>query len=130
MFQYFSTCLRKYATFTGRARRKEFWYFVLASAILGAIAEKIYGGEGMMSNFLEMLLFVPGVAVAVRRLHDTGRSGWWVLLAPTGIGTILLFFFMVQEGDAYANEYGPDPKPYDDGTDGSQRNDMDNDLYV
>ncbi|OAV44857.1 DUF805 domain-containing protein [Lewinella sp. 4G2] len=119
MIKYFTRAIGKFATFTGRSRRKEFWYFVLAVAIIKAILLNIHGSvignEKGLEKFLDLLFFVPSLAVAVRRLHDTGRSGWWMLMAPTGIGFIILLFWFAQDGDPHANEYGANPKGYDDG---------------
>ncbi len=82
--------LKKYAVFNGRARRKEYWYFILCNFLLSfaiAFVDAMTGninaetGMGMFSMVYAVLMLVPSIAVGVRRLHDTGRSGWWVLLA-------------------------------------------------
>jgi uncharacterized membrane protein YhaH (DUF805 family) len=113
------TVLRqKYATFHGRARRSEFWFFVLFSAIARTIADVIdaviHTGNsttgGLVSTLVELALLVPTLAVGARRLHDTGRSGWWWLIALIPfVGIIVLIVFWVQDsrGD---NQYGPNPK--------------------
>ena len=137
--------LKKYADFTGRARRKEYWSFVLLYVVIFAAAsliDRFAGLRGMIGpygpfTFLVLIaLVVPAVAVGVRRLHDTNRSGWWLLAAygplilstllslagtvqPTlamillviaGAGSILLIVFLVLEGTKGPNAYGPDPK--------------------
>ncbi len=106
--------LRKYAVFSGRARRKEYWMFFLFNIIifiaLGVI-ESIVGTNSVIALFYMLAILLPGLAVTVRRLHDTGKSAWWVLigLVPL-IGPIVMLVFMVKEGQAIDNQYGPNPK--------------------
>lgn len=111
--------LRKYAVFGGRARRKEYWMFTLVSTIVYIvlmIAESRLGfvsqlGIGMISLVYSLVVLLPSIAVIVRRLHDTGRSGWWLLVALVPIvGVIALLVFAVQDSEAGHNEYGPNPK--------------------
>lgn len=112
--------LKKYADFNGRARRKEYWFFTLFNvlfAIIAVILDHLTGlaiegfGYGPIYLFYALALFVPGLAVAVRRLHDTGKSGWMILigLIPL-VGGIWLLILMVTEGQPQENEYGPAPK--------------------
>ena len=111
--------LRKYAVFSGRARRKEYWMFLLFSTLISfalAFVEGMFGlvtelGIGMISIVYALLLLIPSLAVYVRRLHDTGRSAWWLLivLIPL-VGPIALFVFSVQDSESGHNEYGPNPK--------------------
>jgi uncharacterized membrane protein YhaH (DUF805 family) len=109
--------LRKYTVFTGRARRKEYWFFVLfnilISAALGIVDSFIgtYSGVGLFGGLYALGVLLPWIAVSIRRLHDTGRSGWWLLiwLVPF-IGWIVLLIFMVLDGQPGDNEYGPSPK--------------------
>ena len=110
MFQSFSTAISKFATFSGRARRKEFWGFILVSMLISAVVAAMYGENGTLANVLEILLFIPTIAVAARRLHDQGRSAGWLLIALTIIGIPILFFMMMIEGQPFDNAYGPDPK--------------------
>lgn len=109
-----------YANFDGRARRQEYWMFVLfnlifvfAIAMLSGVLAALFNAPGFMGLYVIYLLgvFIPSLAVAVRRLHDTGKSGWFYLvgLIPL-IGGIWLFVLFVTEGDKGPNEYGPDPK--------------------
>jgi len=110
-----------YADFDGRARRSEYWYFVLFNT-LGAIAIMLVTMVlGAMSDILGMVgslaymayalgLLVPGIAVAVRRLHDTGKSGWWMLIALIPLAGIVLIVFMCMDSDPGANAFGPNPK--------------------
>ncbi len=110
----------KYATFEGRARRQEYWYFVLFYVLLIvalAIVDNIVGtfndeaGFGLLSALFVLATFIPTLAVTVRRLHDTDRSGWWVLLEFVPIiGGLVLLVFMVLDSQPGANRFGPNPK--------------------
>ena len=106
-------CWKKYATFSGRARRKEYWMFVLFNIIATIVAVVVDGilGTCLVSPLYCLAALLPGFAVAVRRLHDTNCRGWWLLisLAPF-IGGIWLFVMMVFEGTPGENRFGPDPK--------------------
>jgi uncharacterized membrane protein YhaH (DUF805 family) len=111
--------LRKYAVFDGRARRQEYWMFVLISTLLPFVALMLASVLGMqMGNGATVLLAVyyvavllPSIAVWVRRLHDTGRSGWWVLASFVPLlGTIALLVFSLQDSETGTNQYGPNPK--------------------
>ncbi len=102
-----------YVNFSGRARRSEFWYFILFNMI-AAIAMMIVDymiGMTILYPLYILGAFLPGLAVAVRRLHDTDRSGWWYLigLIPL-IGTIILIVFWAQDSTPGMNMYGPNPK--------------------
>lgn len=111
--------LRKYTVFEGRARRKEYWIFALISALililLSLIDEmtgwKVWDDEGVLSLVYSIAVFVPTLAVVVRRLHDTDRSGWWVLFALIPlVGAIVLLVFLILKGNEGDNRFGPDPK--------------------
>ncbi|MBY8604133.1 DUF805 domain-containing protein [Burkholderia arboris] len=116
------TVLNKYATFEGRARRSEYWYFTLLSVIL-SIAAQVIGGGGRNGGLITLLLLgvlclislallIPGIAVSVRRLHDTGRSGWFLLIALIPlVGGILLLVWMCSRGTEGPNRFGADPIP-------------------
>ena len=112
--------LKKYAVFAGRARRKEYWYFclfnILASILLGVI-DGVTGmfdpetGFGLLSGLYSLAVLIPGIAVSVRRLHDTNHSGWWLFIALVPlIGAIVLLVFMVRDSQQAENDYGPNPK--------------------
>jgi uncharacterized membrane protein YhaH (DUF805 family) len=106
--------LKKYAVFSGRARRKAYWMFVLFNVIIAfalAFIEGLVGGPGVLGILYSLAVLIPGIAVSVRRLHDTNRSGWWLLigLIPL-IGAIVLLVFAVQDSQPGANQYGPNPK--------------------
>lgn len=94
--------LRKYATFTGRARRKEYWYFVLFCMLINIALAVV--GVSIVSDVFSLAVFIPSIAVGVRRMHDTGRSGWWLLLPIVNI------VFLAQNGQPGPNEHGADPK--------------------
>src|SRR5262245_28938236 len=113
--------LKRYAEFTGRSRRKEYWMFVLLNSgifIVASILDRIAGVSGMIAGVygpitavVALGLLVPSIAVAIRRLHDTDRSGWWLLIALVPfVGEIVLLVFMVLEGTRGANRFGADPK--------------------
>jgi uncharacterized membrane protein YhaH (DUF805 family) len=105
--------LKKYAVFSGRARRKEYWMFFLFNLIitlaLGFI-EGMFGSTGVIGTIYSLAVLIPSIAVSIRRLHDTDRSGWWLLivLIPL-IGAIVLLIFMAQEGRK-DNIFGNNPK--------------------
>jgi len=100
-----------YTKFDGRASRPAFWYwvlFALAVSVVANIVDAVIGTAPLFSLLAGLALLLPGISVGIRRLHDTGRSGWWLLieLIPI-IGFIVLIVFFVEEGDAGPNEYGP-----------------------
>ena len=104
--------LKKYAVFGGRAGRKEYWQFFLINTIIAlliALLEIQFGCSGAVSIVYSALMLVPSVAVSMRRLHDTDRSGWWMLLnfLPL-LGILVLIFFFSQAGTEGVNKYGPD----------------------
>ena len=101
-------CFTHYVDFKGRASRSEYWYFVLACFILALIFLAI--GSDILSNIVTILIFLPNLAVQFRRLHDTGRSGFWVLinLIPF-IGFIVILVMTIQKGTPGENKYGADP---------------------
>ena len=100
----FVTCIKKYATFSGRATRSEYWWFILCEVLIvigaSAISERLGGLAGLV-------LLLPVLAAGARRLHDTGRSGWWLLvnLIPL-IGFLLMIYWTVQPSQPGANEFG------------------------
>ena len=106
--------LKNYAVFTGRARRKEYWMFFLFNVIISMVlgfVEGMFGGPGILTIIYGLAVLLPGLGVSIRRLHDTDRSGWWLLIALVPIvGGIVLIVFMVQDSKAGENQYGPNPK--------------------
>ena len=112
--------LKKYATFEGRARRKEYWFFVLFNVlaiivleildvVLGTFSQET--GFGLLSGLYAIAVLLPSLAVTVRRLHDTDRSGWWILInfIPL-IGAFVLLIFTLLDGTPGSNRFGPSPK--------------------
>lgn len=100
--------LKKYAVFTGRAQRAEFWWFVLFNFIIGLLLGWV---SETLSSLYGLAVLLPAIGVGIRRLHDIGRTGWWMLLhfLPI-IGTIIMIFFYVQDSEEGSNEYGLNPK--------------------
>jgi len=113
------TCLQKYVGFSGRARRSEYWWFALFGLIVSIVADLIDTMLGTMSEdtnvgvvggIAGLALLLPSIAVAIRRLHDTSRSGWWILIGLIPIvGWIVLIVFYCLDSHA-DNKYGPSPK--------------------
>ncbi|MFF7974384.1 DUF805 domain-containing protein [Streptomyces sp. NPDC007905] len=113
---WFIAALKKYAVFKGRARRKEFWLFMLCVyityGVLGGIGVATHSSAFLATLGLAVIAFLlPTWGVTVRRLHDTGRSGWWILinLVPT-FGAVILLVICSEDGKTGANKYGPNPK--------------------
>ncbi len=116
MFTYVQRVFTKYATFTGRAQRAEYWYFYLfnilayiaISLVFGFISNRL---AGVASALYALAIFMPALAVAVRRLHDTDRSGWWVLISLIPlIGGVWLVVLLVLDSTPGDNRFGPNPK--------------------
>ena len=108
------TVLSKYCDFNGRARRSEYWWFTLAYCILSGILSGFAQGStifGIISGLVSLALLLPSLGVSVRRLHDVGKSGWWLLLVliPV-IGAIILLVWECKDSDPGDNQYGPNPK--------------------
>ncbi|WP_409483079.1 DUF805 domain-containing protein [Arsenicicoccus dermatophilus] len=129
------TCFRKYVVFSGRARRREFWFWalftVLVSLLTGVVDSLLgFGAAGVdagstsngsslsltdsvgpAQTLATLALFLPSIAVTARRLHDTGRSGWWQLLSLIPIlGGLVLLFWEVKDSQTGTNSHGPNPK--------------------
>lgn len=120
--------LRHYAQFSGRARRAEYWMFALFNwlmswgfyimlVMMGATGERTQDlppaalGLAMAYALFALAMLIPSLAVAVRRMHDTNRSGWWLLIALIpGIGALVLFVFLILDGTRGPNRFGDDPK--------------------
>ncbi|MCA0044300.1 DUF805 domain-containing protein [Celeribacter litoreus] len=110
-------CFSKYVTFSGRARRAEYWWWVLfttvAGAVLAVIDTALFGFEqnyDPLNSIFSLATFLPSISVWVRRLHDVNRSGWWawLILIPL-IGWIILLYWAVKGGTEGPNRFGPDP---------------------
>ncbi|MFI6782671.1 DUF805 domain-containing protein [Micromonospora sp. NPDC050276] len=111
----------QYVGFTGRARRSEYWWFflftilvsIVTAALDSALGLNFVDGSssGLIGTIVSLALLLPGLAVAVRRLHDTDRTGWWLLIALVPIvGAIVLIVFFVQGGTPGPNRFGASPK--------------------
>lgn len=130
-FNYYTEAFKKYAVFNGRASRAEFWWFILFNNFICFVlfwinvvvsASAVREGASSLNNLLRyglnfltilyiMGTIIPSLAVEVRRLHDTNRSGWWILISFIPIvGGIILFVFLVQDSQPGNNKYGPNPK--------------------
>ena len=112
--------IKKYAVFSGRARRREYWFFVLfniLATIALAIIDNFTGtydpdtGMGLLGFIYSLAIMIPSIAVLFRRLHDSGRSAWWLLIlfVPL-IGILVILYFLVCDSDEGENTYGPSPK--------------------
>ena len=116
IMDWFKKGIRNYANFSGRARRKEYWYFVLVQMGLVIIAmildAIIFNSEiGLFYIVVALGLFLPGLAVTIRRLHDTSRSGWWFLISILPlIGSIILLVFLASDTKFETNQWGPPAK--------------------
>ncbi|MCX5127996.1 DUF805 domain-containing protein [Streptomyces sp. NPDC002812] len=111
---YYLDVLKKYVVFSGRARRQEFWMFVLinfAVSIVVGIIDSVVGAGGLLSGLYSLAVLLPVLGLAARRLHDTDKSGWWLLLYLIPVlGWIVLIVFWATEGQPNPNQYGPSPK--------------------
>jgi uncharacterized membrane protein YhaH (DUF805 family) len=118
--QWYLDVLKKYAVFSGRARRKEFWMFVLfnfIAAVLAGILDNIlhttYSNQstGIISTLYSLAVLLPGLGVAIRRMHDIGKSGWWILVSLIPVAGIIWYIVLAAtEGQHGDNQYGADPK--------------------
>jgi len=109
---WYTDVLKKYAQFSGRARRQEFWMFTLFNLII-TVALMIIGGVvgfPLLSTIYSLAVLLPSLAVGVRRLHDTNRSGWFMLLCLIPLVGLVLIYFLALEGEKQENAFGPDPK--------------------
>ena len=107
-----SKCLNEYVTFSGRARRSEYWYFALFNLIasFAAAALDMAMNTAVLQALVGLGLLLPSISVTVRRLHDKDKSGWWWWLGLIPIiGWIVLLVWFVQRGTVGANRFGPDP---------------------
>ncbi|ALW88256.1 DUF805 domain-containing protein [Deinococcus actinosclerus] len=147
MNEYLNVIRNNYANFTGRARRREYWMFTLINSVIlillqipvqGAVIAMAAQNEadtapsagltGVTLIFLILLVvyslavMVPSIAVTVRRLHDTGKSGWWYLLNLIPLGSLVILVFMVLDSEPGSNKWGPNPKGVNGGTPSSAQN--------
>lgn len=100
--------------FSGRTSRSAFWYAWVTNMVVSfvlSLLEAVASPLGLVADIFTLIVFIPSIALAVRRLHDTSHSGWWYLLALTGIGAIVLLVWFFQDSHP-DNKYGPSPKGY------------------
>jgi len=111
--------LQKYGEFGGRAQRAEYWYFVLFNILVAfalAVVEGIAGifpesDQSVLVGIYELAILIPSLAVSVRRLHDTSRSGWWLLLGLVPFGSLVVLVFLLQGSDPSTNRFGTSLRP-------------------
>lgn len=104
MIDWFVKSLKNYVNFSGRARRKEYWYFVLGQLIISIITGLL---DETIFNISTLILFIPGLAVLVRRLHDINKSGWWILISLIPfIGSIILLVWLLTNTKSEKNQWG------------------------
>jgi len=112
--EWYLAVLKNYAGFAGRARRQEYWMFLLFNMIIAlalGFIEGIFGSPGILGAIYSLAVLVPSIAVSMRRLHDTGRSGLWLLIGFVPVlGAIVLLIFFIQDSMQGSNQYGPSPK--------------------
>ena len=105
--------LKKYTVFSGRAQRAEYWYFALFNIIISLVLgfmDGLVGTGGVLYGIYLLAVLLPSIAVGIRRLHDTDRSGWWLLLVLIPLAGLVLLVFMVFDSKPGENQYGPNPK--------------------
>jgi uncharacterized membrane protein YhaH (DUF805 family) len=110
--EWYIKVLKNYAVFEGRASRQEYWMFILFHFIIAFAIGFISGmlsaitktDQTVLGNIYSLATFIPGIAVCIRRMHDTDRSGWWSLVPILGL------VYLIEEGQAKPNKYGPDPR--------------------
>jgi uncharacterized membrane protein YhaH (DUF805 family) len=112
--EWYLKVLKNYVGFQGRASRKEYWMFVLFNVIVAivlAIVDSLANLHSLLGGLYSLAILLPSLAVGVRRLHDTGRSGWWLFISLIPlIGSIILLVFMCLDSQENDNQYGPNPK--------------------
>lgn len=111
---YYIGCWKKFAEFSGRARRTEYWMFILFNFIVSlgvGLVDALLGTGGILGGLYNLAVLIPSFAVCARRLHDTDRSGWWMLIGLIPIiGWIILLVFLVTDSKPGANRFGANPK--------------------
>ena len=118
MMEWYLAPWKKFAEFSGRARRREYWTFFLGNMIVVVVLsmiERAMGmageyGTGILVTLFSLAILIPSLAAAIRRLHDTNRSGWWILLGFIPVIGLVLLVFLLLDGTPGANDYGADPK--------------------
>ena len=105
------TCFSKYADFSGRARRREYWYFTLFNMIVSCVLAILLGEDSSLDAAYSLVTLIPGLAVSWRRMHDIGKSGLWNLIAFVPVvGWIFMLIWNCRDSQPGYNDYGPNPK--------------------
>ena len=112
--EFFIRAYKNYANFSGRDTRQQYWMFVLFNFIIAVILmiiDSLIGTAGLLSGIFSLVNILPSIAIATRRLHDIGKSGWWqlIVLVPI-IGFIVLIIWLAKQGMEGANQFGDDPR--------------------
>ena len=115
IIDWFKKGIRNYANFSGRARRQEYWYFLLVQTglmLLAMIVDAVVfdSGVGLFYVLLALGLFIPNLSVTARRLHDTSRSAWWILISLIPLLGLLLIVFLASDTKPEVNQWGPPAK--------------------
>ena len=112
--EWYKKVISNYFNFNGRARRKEYWMFLLINIIIYFVlfgVDYAMGSFGILAGLYSLAMLIPSIAVAIRRMHDIGKSGLFLLIGLIPIlGALILIYFLAQEGNQGPNEYGADPK--------------------
>jgi uncharacterized membrane protein YhaH (DUF805 family) len=113
--KWYLAVLTNYVGFSGRAQRAEYWYFflfyILIYVVLGLLDQFVLGRGPVLVLAYALVVLIPSTAVSIRRLHDIGKSGWWLFIALVPlVGGLILLYFMVLDSQAGDNAYGPNPK--------------------
>jgi uncharacterized membrane protein YhaH (DUF805 family) len=115
--EWYLAVLKKYVDFSGRARRKEYWMFFLFNIIVSVVVSLVgyvvagSNGQSALGGIYSLAVLLPSLGVTARRLHDTGRSGWWILIGLVPfIGWLVLLLFLIEDSKFGDNQYGPNPK--------------------
>lgn len=108
---------QNYVNFSGRTRRRDYWYVVLVNFVIALVlqllAQYVAGFFSILAGLYSLAVFIPGIAISFRRLHDTGKSAWWILLCLVPvIGSIVVLIFFCMDSQPGANQYGPNPKEH------------------
>jgi Predicted membrane protein len=113
MVEWYLKAFTNYFGFEGRARRKEYWFFFLGNFLVTiglSLVEGMIGLPGVFSGLFSLVILVPSIAVGIRRLHDTGRSGWWILLGLVPLLNLVLLVLFCFDSEEGSNEWGDNPK--------------------
>ena len=110
---YWLGCIKKYAEFSGRARRKEYWMFILFNMLIAFgvnVVDAVLGMEGLLGGLYSLAVLIPGWAVFTRRMHDIGKSGWWYLVNLIPLAGPIIFLVWACKDSTEDNIWGPNPK--------------------